>query len=146
VWPIRVRAHAIGHGQPRRDVFLSPDHAVFVAGVLIPVRHLVNGTTVTQDPRDQVEYWHVELAHHDVLLADGLPCESYLDTGNRSAFANGDAPTQLHPDFGKRVWEADSCAPLIVAGAKLAAVRTRLQSRSASRGAPANPARASARR
>ncbi len=28
-------------------------------------------------------YYHVELPHHDVLLAQGLPAESYLDTGNR---------------------------------------------------------------
>ncbi len=29
----------------------------------------------------------VELDTHVVLLAEGLPAESYLDTGNRSAFA-----------------------------------------------------------
>jgi hypothetical protein len=28
------------------------------------------------------------LSRHAVILAEGLPCESYLDTGNRSAFAD----------------------------------------------------------
>jgi hypothetical protein len=37
---------------------------------------------------DFVTYWHVELERHDILLADGMPAESYLDTGNRAAFAD----------------------------------------------------------
>lgn len=145
VWPIRVRAHAFARDQPRRDLFLSPDYAVFVAGVLIPVRYLTNGTTIAQEPRDRVEYWHVELARHDVLLADGLPCESFLDSGTRAAFANGGAPMQLHPDFAARVWDGESCAPIVVAGAKLVAVRAMLSARAATLGATSDPASAPAR-
>ncbi len=89
VWPVRVRAGAFGEGRPGSDLWLSPDHAVFIGDVLIPIRYLVNGKTVAQEPRDTVGYWHLELDRHDVLLAEGLACESYLDTGNRSAFANG---------------------------------------------------------
>jgi hypothetical protein len=33
-----------------------------------------------------VEYFHVELRTHSILLAKGLPSESYLDTGNRGFF------------------------------------------------------------
>lgn len=36
-----------------------------------------------------VTYIHVELPAHDVVLAEGLPAESYLDTGNRAGFVNG---------------------------------------------------------
>ena len=46
VRPVRIAAHAFGLGRPRRDLRLSPDHAVFVDGVLIPVRYLLNGATV----------------------------------------------------------------------------------------------------
>jgi hypothetical protein len=91
VWPVRVRAQAFGPGQPVRDLLLSPDHAVQVDGVLIPIRYLVNGTTVRPQATYRIEYWHVELAEHDVLLAEGLPAESYLDTGNRGAFARSKA-------------------------------------------------------
>jgi hypothetical protein len=101
VWPVRVRAGAFGPATPTRDLLLSPDHAVFCNGMLIPVRHLLNGRTVAQERVDAVTYWHVELARHDVLLAEGMPCESYLDTGNRAAFANGGGALQLHPDFGR---------------------------------------------
>jgi hypothetical protein len=88
-WPVRVCAGAFGEDQPRRDLWLSPDHAVFIDGVLIPIRYLVNGSSVVQHACDVVAYWHVELDRHAVLLAEGLPCESYLDTGNRGAFADG---------------------------------------------------------
>jgi len=121
VWPIRIMAGAFGAGMPDRDLWLSPDHAVFAEGVLIPIRYLINGTTIVQEARDEVTYWHVELAQHDVLMAEGLPCESYLDTGTRSCFANGGAILQLHPDFGggvncEAVWEALGCAQLRIEG------------------------------
>ncbi len=123
VWPVRISAGAFGPGQPCRDLWLSPDHAVFVIDALIPVKQLINGTTIVQVPVDAVSYYHVELHGHDVLLAEGLPAESYLDTGDRSNFANGGEPVLLHPDFASRVWEAGGCAPLIVAGPKLDAAR-----------------------
>jgi hypothetical protein len=67
---------------------LSPDHALFVDGLLIPVRYLCNGATIRQDARSEVTYFHVELDRHDILRAEGLPVESYLDAGNRGAFEN----------------------------------------------------------
>jgi hypothetical protein len=129
VMPVRVVAHAFGAGQPGNDLLLSPDHAVFIDGVLIPVRYLLNGATVAQETASRVTYWHVELDHHDVLLAEGLACESYLDTGNRGAFANGGGATTAHPDFALRVWERESCARLVWAGAELEAARSYLLDR-----------------
>ena len=126
VWPVRVRASAFGEGRPRRDLLLSPDHAVFADDVLVPVRYLTNRRTVVQEAVDKITYWHVELDRHDVLLAEGLPCESYLDTGNRSAFAGGGAVVQMHPDFAFQVWKARGCAPLVLEGPVLAGIRRRL--------------------
>jgi hypothetical protein len=126
VWPVRVRAGAFGPGAPERDLFLSPDHAVFVDDVLIPVRTLMNGITIRQEARDHVRYLHVELVRHAIMLAEGLPTESYLDAGIRSNFTNGGGPIDLHPDFSSRAWEADGCAPLVVTGPKLEAVRQRV--------------------
>ena len=93
VWPVRIRAGAFGRNRPHRDLLLSPDHAVALPDergrtVLIPARHLCNGTTIRQEAVQEVEYYHVELAAHGVIPAEGLACESYLDTGNRAAFVN----------------------------------------------------------
>jgi hypothetical protein len=126
VWPIRVAAHAFGAGRPARTLFVSPDHALFNDGVLIPAGRLVNGKTVRQTPVARVTYWHVELKLHDLLLAESMPCESFLDTGNRTAFANCGGAITLHPDFSQRAWDAVSCAPLVLAGAHLDAARDHL--------------------
>jgi uncharacterized protein YjbI with pentapeptide repeats len=129
VWPVRVRAGAFGDGVPHRDLWLSPDHAVFVDDVLIPIKRLINGTSIEQVPMDEVTYYHIELEHHDVLLAEGLPAESYLDVGDRFNFANGRGPIALHPEFSTRkcdtalIWAALGCARLIVAGPELETVR-----------------------
>jgi len=89
VAPVCVQAHALAPGRPRRDLLLSPDHAVLVGGVLIPVRYLINGRSVAQRRVPRVTYLHVELDAHDVLLAEGMPCESFLDTGNKASFGHG---------------------------------------------------------
>ncbi len=91
VWPVRVRAGAFGDGLPRRDLLLSPDHALLLDGALIPVKYLINGAAIAQERVATVHYFHVELDRHDIVLAEGLPAESYLDTGYRSAFANDGA-------------------------------------------------------
>jgi predicted Zn-dependent protease len=140
VQPVRIRAGAFGPLLPRRDLRLSPDHAVFLRGGLTPVRYLVNGATVRQERVRRVTYWHVELETpdgepvHDVLLAEGLPAESFLDTGNRAAFEGGGAALDLHPDFARGVWQARGFAPLHTSGANVIALRTRLLDRAAALG------------
>ena len=123
VWPVRVSAGAFGPCRPQRDLWLSPDHALFVNDVLIPVKHLINGTTIAQVAVEEITYYHVELPQHAVILAEGLPAESYLDTGDRKNFANGGGPIKLYPDFSTRTWEAEGCAPLVVTGPQLEAAR-----------------------
>ncbi len=129
VWPVRIRAGAFGEHTPTRDLFLSADHAVFVSGVLIPIKHLINGTTIAQVPVDEVTYYHVELPRHDVLLAEGLPVESFLPGADSSDFANAGGAMRLHPDLASLKWEADGCAPLVVAGDRLLSVRHYLAER-----------------
>jgi hypothetical protein len=122
---------------PHHDLYLSPDHAVFVDGVLIPVRHLINGVSIAQEQVAEVEYWHVELDRHDILLAEGLAAESYLDTGNRTAFENA-AIVALHPDFAPsatEAWALRACAPMLERGPEVAAARARLADRAGMPGA-----------
>jgi hypothetical protein len=129
VWPVRVKAGAFGPAQPARDVWLSPDHAVFLDGVLIPIRYLINGATIVQEAAEEVTYWHIELESHEIISADGLMAESFLDTSNRAAFSNGGAMTDLHPDFAFRTWNERAAAPLAVGGAEVEAARSYLLDR-----------------
>ena len=146
VKPIRIAPHAFGENRPRRALLLSPDHSVFVEDVLIPIKHLVNGTTVTQIDVATVTYYHVELPRHDVVLAEGLPAETYLETGARFAFENGGGAMQLHPDFAPdearvgMVWRNFSYAPLIGTDGQLDRVRARLALQALMLGHQANAA------
>ena len=134
VAPIRIRSDAFADNIPRRDLLVSPDHAIFVDGMLICARQLVNGTTIRQEKGwTAADYYHVELDRHAILLAEGLPAESYLDTGNRGFFANGDAPLTLHPDLTTTRdhpnREAGSCAPFVFDDAAIRPVWRRLAER-----------------
>jgi hypothetical protein len=50
-------------------------------------------------------------------MAEGLPVESYIDTGNRGEF---------HLELGIRGNAAKACAPLVTSGPRLARIRRRL--------------------
>ncbi|MGE0222624.1 MAG: Hint domain-containing protein [Acetobacteraceae bacterium] len=138
VQPVQIEAGTFGPGLPARDLLLSPDHALYFEGVLIPVRCLVNGDTVAPMDVDTVTYYHVELTGHDILLTEGLPAESYLDTGDRDSFVNGPDAMHLFPAFGDGanaalVRDALACAPLVITGPQVDAARNRAMRRMAAR-------------
>ena len=129
VWPVRVLAGTFGVDLPERDLCLSPGHPVLVGQgeheVLVPIMCLINGTSIARNPVDEVTYWHVELDAHDILLAEGLPAESFLDYGNRPWFSNGADHALTNPDF-VAPGLAGRCRPVAVDGAQVEAERRRL--------------------
>jgi hypothetical protein len=96
--------------------------------VIIPIEALINEKTVVQHQLPTVDYWHIELDAHDIVFAEGLPSESYLDTGNRSAFANSGEFVELHPDFAPRHW-SDTCVPLRKEGEEVQRTKAKLLAR-----------------
>jgi len=129
VRPVRILAGAFGPGLPERDLLLSPDHALFIDGHLIEAKTLVNGVTVIAEQNIRhVTYHHIELERHDVVLAEGLPAETYLESGNRLMFESDAAPMVLHPDFVSLRRER-ACARLLVSGPVVTAARQRLLDR-----------------
>jgi hypothetical protein len=141
VAPIRILRDAFGAAMPRRDLLVSPDHAIFVEGRLICARQLVNGTTIRQETDWRViDYYHVELDRHAILMADGLPAESYIDTGNKGFFGNSGEPRVLHPDLTDEsdypTREAASCVPFVWNEADVRPVWQRLADRAAMLGHP----------
>ena len=97
--PVRIAQGALGDGLPVRDLLLSPDHALFMDGILVQAGALVNGVTIIReaDVPEQFTYYHVELATHELLLAEGVQAESFVDNVDRMHFHNWDersAPVQ----------------------------------------------------
>jgi hypothetical protein len=125
VRPIRIKAGAISDQIPTRDVRLSPDHALLLGDQLIPVKYLVNNATILRE-RDclAVTYFHLELDRHDIILAENLGAETYLDTGNRHIFDQTTGTPSRSPVFGRgKQWNKDAYAPLCTSGPHLRAIR-----------------------
>lgn len=141
--PVRIRAGAFGPKAPERDLVLSRDYAVFVPdpsgrsdGTLIPVGHLVNGTTVTIEPPGRATYYRVEVNPHDVVLANGLMVESGRPGTERGKF---ECVSMLvtFPHAANTALDASAapCVPVLETGPGLDVIRARL----AELGGPAVP-------
>ena len=94
--PICITAGALGNGLPLRDLKVSGDHAIAIEGVLYNASTLVNGTTiyqVAQMPLNGFTYYHVETDAHELLLAEGVSAETFIDYAGRDSFENGDEVT-----------------------------------------------------
>jgi hypothetical protein len=92
VMPIGVASSALDDQSPRSDLYLSPLHCVFFNKALIPVKYLVNGTSIAQRTPSNlsaIEYYHVDLGTHEVLYAEGALVESFFDgESEREYFSN----------------------------------------------------------
>lgn len=88
LYPILIRAGALGGGLPERDMRLSPNHRVLVSSdqtalyfeereVLVAAKHLVNNRGVFEIECLAATYIHFLFDAHEVVLADGSWSESF---------------------------------------------------------------------
>jgi Hint domain len=87
--PVVVRRHALGECVPHRDLHITRGHSLFIDGVLIPVEELVNHRSIAWDDSARVvEFFHLELDSHDVVIAEGAAAETFRDDANSDTFHN----------------------------------------------------------
>ena len=113
VMPIRVKRHAIDGKTPQRDLYLSPNHALLIDGVLIRVKDLVNGQSIARVSMDKpIDYYNIVLDGHDAVLAEGAAFETYLMRGDSyKSFTNFAEYRELYPEEANIIMQP--CAPLM---------------------------------
>ena len=125
ILPVCIKAGALGENLPERDLWISPNHAMYLSGVLIEAKDLVNGVSIVQaESVEQVEYFHVELETHDVIIAEGALSESFIDDDSRGMFHNAHEYRTLYTDAPAAL--ARYCAPRLDEGYEVEAIRQRL--------------------
>jgi Hint domain len=92
VAPICIRAGSLGPNLPNQDLRISPCHALFLGDVLVQGNALVNRHSITRETRlpARFTYYHIELGTHELLIANGIPAESFVDNVSRMTFDNWD--------------------------------------------------------
>jgi hypothetical protein len=128
ILPVCIKAGALDDNVPKRDLWISPNHAMFLDGVLIEAKDLINCVSIVQaDSIEQVEYFHIELESHDVIIAEGALSESFIDDDSRGMFHNAHEYRTLYPDAA--IGLAQYCAPRVEDGYEVEAVRQRIAAR-----------------
>ncbi|MGO9698725.1 MAG: Hint domain-containing protein [Xanthobacteraceae bacterium] len=134
ILPVCIKAGALDDNVPKRDLWISPNHAMYfedtnVGGVLIEAKDLVNGASIMQaESVEQIEYFHIELETHDVIVAEGALAESYIDDDNRLLFQNAREYRMLYPAVATSTI-ARYCAPRLDEGYVVEAIRQRIAAR-----------------
>ncbi|KAA8393089.1 hypothetical protein FKW15_12720, partial [Acetobacter sp. DmW_125133] len=132
-YPVRILKNAIADGVPYKDMLITSEHCLFFEGRFVPVRMLVNGSSIFYDKSiTSYDYYHVETEEHSVIAADGMLTESYLDTGNRRAFRQAGSVMSLGGKI--KSWEDDAAVDLCVDRAFVEPLFCKLAERAASVG------------
>ena len=130
ILPVCIKAGALDDNVPRRDLWISPNHAMYFAddnndGMLIEAKDLINGTSIVQaESVGQVEYIHIELETHDVIIAEGALAETFIDDDSRGIFHNAHEYRTLYTDAPAAL--ARYCAARLDEGYELETVRRRI--------------------
>jgi hypothetical protein len=116
--PVRVSRSALGPDIPHADLYVTQAHALLIDGILVPVCHLINDTSITlYDPAEleALEFFHIKLELHDVIYAEGAPCETLVSVDENAAnFA------EYLRQYGSPMIEDARCAPWVGYGRRIA--------------------------
>ena len=76
---VRIARSALGPDMPNADLYVSSPHALLIDGTLVAAGNLLNGTTIMELlDFDDFESFNVVLEQHNVIYANGAPCETLL--------------------------------------------------------------------
>ncbi|MBS7532536.1 Hint domain-containing protein [Ancylobacter sonchi] len=90
--PVIIVAGALGENLPARDLRVTSDHALLLDGTLVQAGALVNGTTIRRmtaaELGERFVVYHIELENHELVVAEGVAAETFVDNVSRRHFDN----------------------------------------------------------
>lgn len=123
--PVKIRANAFGPGLPAHDLWVSPQHRFCLGGArlqtdfaldqaLVPALSLVDGHAV-QRPRAgaPLAYYHLLFDRHELVLADGLVCESLYPGRQAMRSVSCGARREIERLFPALAVTPDAVGPLV---------------------------------
>jgi hypothetical protein len=125
--PVKIARGAFNGELPHSDLYVSGPHRLFINGLLIPARDLVNGNSIARlssMEADVLEYLHIELEDHDVVLANGAPAETLDANVSRADFDNVDEYVAL---YGARLTSHALYAPIAARNGRRQALQSHLR-------------------
>jgi hypothetical protein len=124
--PVRIARSALGPDLPQADLYVSKEHALLIDGVLVTAGSLINGTTITlYDAREhnELEFFHIKLARHNVIYAEGVPCETVINFDDSAVnFA------EYLRRYGPPITQEVPCAPILSCNGRRRAIKSHFRS------------------
>jgi hypothetical protein len=109
--PVEITIGAFCNNLPSRPLRVSPGHSLLVGGVFPTASALVNDITVRQLTKEELPeiftYYHIEVEDHALILAEGVPAETFLDASSRRAFSNWSEYVELYGEEEREVTRSD---------------------------------------
>lgn len=108
--PVEIAAGSLGQDLPVRPLRLTADHALLLDGVLVQAGALA-GTAARRltaaELGERYTVYHLETDAHDLILAEGVAAETFLDTVTRRRFDNVAEYEALHGEATPVIAEMD---------------------------------------
>jgi len=126
VLPVRIARSALGPDLPHADLYVTKAHALLIDGVLVTAGSLVNGTTITlydASEHNELEFFHIKLARHNAIYAEGTPCETVIKRDEDAV----DFAGYLRQD-GLPTSQEAACAPLLSFNGGRSEIKSRFRS------------------
>ena len=124
--PVRIARSALGPNTPHADLYVTKEHALLIDGVLVTAGSLINGTTITlytASEHNELEFFHIKLARHNAIYAEGIACETLRNVDNRAVnFA------EYLRRYGPPTTQEAPCAPLLSCTGARREIKSRLRS------------------
>jgi Hint domain len=124
--PVRITRSALGPNVPHSDLYVTKGHAVLIDNVLVTIGSLINGTTIAlsdANELDELEFFHIKLESHDVIYAEGAPCETLLTVDENAVnFA------EYLRMYGAPTGNEAPCVPLFSFNGGRSEIKSRLRS------------------